>query len=42
MILVTGGTGGIGSELPGITWVAGDLARPETLGLSVQGCRASD
>jgi len=55
MILVTGGTGGIGSELlrllsqagiparalvrdpqktqkiSGITWIAGDLSRPETL-----------
>ena len=61
MILVTGGTGGIGSELlrllsqargprtracpqpaksaelPGITWVAGDLLRPETLTTAFQG-----
>ena len=63
MILVTGGTGGIGSEvlrllsqagiaaralirnpqkaqtLPGITWVAGDLARPETLTTAFQGAK---
>ena len=62
MILVTGGTGGIGSEflrllshagvparaltrnlkkaqiLPGITWVVGDLARPETLTTAFEGC----
>ncbi len=61
MILVTGGTGGIGSELlrllshaggppraltrnlqkaqtlPGITWVVGDLARPETLTTAFEG-----
>ena len=61
MILVTGGTGGIGSELlrllshagvpahaltrnlrkaqtlPGITWVVGDLARPETLATAFEG-----
>jgi uncharacterized protein YbjT (DUF2867 family) len=64
MILVTGGTGLIGSELlrllsqagvpvralvrypqkaqplPGITWVAGDLARPETLTTAFEGARA--
>ena len=63
MILVTGGTGGIGSELlrllsqagvparaltrnlqkaqtrPGITWVAGDLARPETLTTAFEGAK---
>ena len=63
MILVTGGTGGIGSELlrllsqagiparaltrnlqkaqtrPGITWVAGDLARPETLATAFEGAK---
>src|SRR5438132_10170448 len=62
MILVTGGTGLIGSEvlrllsrtggparalvrnpsrgqaLPGITWVNGDLAKPETLGSVFAGC----
>ena len=62
MILVTGGTGLIGSEvlrllssagvparalvrnpsrvrtLPGITWVSGDLARPETLRSAFAGC----
>src|SRR6476659_2859826 len=62
MILVTGGTGLIGSEvvrllsqasvparalirdprsgreLPGITWVIGDLARPETLPSAFAGC----
>jgi uncharacterized protein YbjT (DUF2867 family) len=62
MILVTGGTGLIGSEvlrllssagvparalvrnpsrvrtLPGITWVSGDLAKPETLGSAFAGC----
>jgi len=61
MILVTGGTGAIGSELlrllsqagiparalvrnpnkaqelPGITWVVGDLARPETLPTAFEG-----
>jgi len=61
MILVTGGTGGIGSELlrllsqtgigaraltrdphktpqlSGITWVAGDLSKPETLTAAFQG-----
>ena len=61
MILVTGGTGAIGSELlrllsqagiparalvrnpnkaqklPGITWVVGDLARPETLKTAFEG-----
>ena len=61
MILVTGGTGAIGSELlrllshagvparaltrnlrkaqtlPGITWVVGDLARPETLATAFEG-----
>lgn len=61
MILVTGGTGGIGSELlrllseagvgaralarnpqkaprlPGVTWVAGDLSKPETLTTAFQG-----
>jgi uncharacterized protein YbjT (DUF2867 family) len=64
MILVTGGTGGIGSELlrllsqagiparaltrdlekaqtrPGITWVAGDLARPETLTTAFEGAKS--
>lgn len=63
MILVTGGTGGIGSELlrllsqagvparaltrnpqkahalPGITWVVGDLARPETLRTAFEGAK---
>jgi uncharacterized protein YbjT (DUF2867 family) len=63
MILVTGGTGGIGSELlrllskagvpartltrnpkkvqtlPGITWVVGDLARPETLAPAFAGAK---
>ena len=63
MILVTGGTGAIGSELlrllsqagvparaltrnlqkaqtlPGITWVVGDLARPETLTTAFEGAR---
>ena len=63
MILVTGGTGGIGSELlrllsqagvaaralarnpqkgqklPGITWIAGDLAKPETLPTAFEGVR---
>ena len=63
MILVTGGTGEIGSEvlrllsqagiparaltrklqkaqaLAGITWVAGDLARPETLTTAFEGAR---
>ena len=63
MILVTGGTGGIGSELlrllsqagvparaltrnlqeaqtlPGIRWVAGDLARPETLATAFEGAK---
>src|SRR5712692_9605162 len=56
MILVTGGTGLIGSEvlrllsralvrnpgraqaLPGITWVQGDLAKPETLASVFAGC----
>src|SRR3954471_13478047 len=62
MILVTGGTGLIGSEvlrllsqagvparalvrnpshgqaLAGITWVGGDLAKPETLGFVFAGC----
>ncbi len=62
MILVTGGTGLIGSEvlrllssagvparalirnpsrvrpLPAITWVSGDLAKPETLGSAFAGC----
>jgi len=62
MILVTGGTGLIGSEvlrllsstgvparalvrnpsrartLPGITWVSGDLAKPETLSSAFAGC----
>src|SRR5688500_9799248 len=61
MILVTGGTGGIGSELlrllsqagisvralvrnpqkaptlSGVTWIAGDLSRPETLATAFQG-----
>ena len=63
MILVTGGTGSIGSELlrllsqagvaaralarnpqkgqklPGITWVAGDLAKPETLPAVFEGAQ---
>ncbi len=63
MILVTGGTGNIGSELlrllsqagvparalarnlqkaqtlPGITWVAGDLARPATLTTAFEGAK---
>jgi uncharacterized protein YbjT (DUF2867 family) len=63
MILVTGGTGAIGSELlrllseagiparalvrnpnkaqklPGITWVVGDLARPETLASAFNGAQ---
>ena len=63
MILVTGGTGVIGSELlrllsearaparalvrnpskarelPGITWVVGDLARPETLATAFEGAQ---
>jgi len=63
MILVTGGTGVIGSELlrllsearvparalvrnpnkarelPGITWVVGDLARPETLAAAFEGAQ---
>jgi uncharacterized protein YbjT (DUF2867 family) len=63
MILVTGGTGNIGSELlrllsqagvparaltrnlqkaqtlPGITWVAGDLARPATLATAFEGAK---
>jgi uncharacterized protein YbjT (DUF2867 family) len=63
MILVTGGTGSIGSEvlrllsqagvaaralvrnpqkaqkLPGITWFAGDLARPETLPTAFDGAK---
>ena len=63
MILVTGGTGGIGSELlrllsqagvgaralvrdpqrtqklSGITWIAGDLSRPETLTTAFQGVK---
>src|SRR5688572_26060477 len=63
MILVTGGTGEIGSEvlrllsqagiparaltrnlqraqtLPGITWVAGDLATPETLATAFAGVK---
>src|SRR4051794_27194186 len=62
MILVTGGTGLIGSAvvrllslasvpapvlvrnprrgqaLPGITWIVGDLAEPETLGSAFAGC----
>ena len=64
MILVTGGTGLIGSELlrllsqagiparalvrnpnkaqklPGITWVVGDLARPETLATAFEGAKS--
>jgi uncharacterized protein YbjT (DUF2867 family) len=63
MVLVTGGTGAVGSELlrllsqagvatraltrnpqkaptlPGITWVAGDLARPETLTPAFEGAQ---
>ena len=63
MILVTGGTGGIGSELlrllsqagvdaraltrnphktqklPGITWIPGDLSRPETLTTAFDGAK---
>jgi uncharacterized protein YbjT (DUF2867 family) len=63
MILVTGGTGAVGSELlrllskagaatraltrnpqraqklPGITWVAGDLAKPETLTTAFEGAQ---
>jgi uncharacterized protein YbjT (DUF2867 family) len=63
MILVTGGTGGVGSELlrllshagvvtralarhpqkaqalPGITWIAGDLAKPATLTPAFEGAR---
>ena len=63
MILVTGGTGGIGSELlrllsqagvgahalvrnpqkaptlSGVTWIAGDLSRPETLAAAFQGVK---
>jgi len=63
MILVTGGTGMVGSEvvrllsqqgvaaralvrnlskakeLPGITWVAGDLSKPETLGSAFAGAQ---
>jgi len=63
MILVTGGTGAVGSELlrllsqagvatraltrnpqkapalPGITWVGGDLAKPETLTLAFEGAQ---
>ncbi len=63
MILVTGGTGEVGSEvlrllsqagiparaltrnlqkaqtLPGITWVAGDLAKPETLATAFEGVK---
>ena len=64
MILVTGGTGVIGSELlrllsqagaaralvrnpqkaqklPGIIWVVGDLARPETLITAFEDCVSS-
>src|SRR4030095_6040106 len=64
MILVTGGTGAIGSELlrllsqagvparalvrnpnkaqklPGITWVVGDLAKPETLATAFEGANS--
>ena len=63
MILITGGTGSIGSEilrllskagisaralarnpqkgqkLPGITWLAGDLAKPETLSAAFAGAK---
>ena len=63
MILVTGGTGLIGSEvlrllsqsgvtaraltrnpqkaktMPGITWVAGDLVKPETLPKAFEGAK---
>lgn len=64
MILVTGGTGAIGSELlrllsqagiparalarnldkaqnlPGITWVVGELARPQTLTTAFEGAKS--